>query len=213
MAEARAVAAAGECDELATLSGEIFQLDPKFHVEVFRVDPTVSSCTRIRDEKLARAHAPDPSTLPSPEVATLLSVGTTLVGIGLFTAGVMADGDTAQLSLLGTGFVLAAVGPWTGRRYGNAVTSPWRNVRLVGLAASAVGLITLPACLGDDGGSDTGCGISGGLVGLGGIIWAVGTFGELANTAGDVRKAQGIRVTPTIAPTTGGAALGVSGTF
>lgn len=211
MVEARAAAAEGDCDELATLSGQIYQLDPTFHVEVFRVDATVNSCTRIRDGKLARADAPDPSTLPSPDTAAALSWGVTLAGIGVLVAGLQVRNTGAAVGLLGTGLVLTAVGPWTGRRYGNAATSPWRNPRLVGLGVAAVGMIGAVTCAGE--GNDTACAVGAGTVALGGLVFAVSTLFELANTGADVRKAQAIQLTPTVGPVPGGGTLGLSGRF
>ncbi len=160
------------------------------------------------------APAPDPVALPSPGVAVALSVGTTLAGVGVFIAGTQVEGVTAQDALIVSGYVLVAIGPWVGRRYGDAVTSRWRNVRLVGLASTKIGLVSLPRfCFDDYTSSETGCGVGAVLAGLGSLVWAVGTLGELATTAGDVRAAQTFRVTPTVGPVPGGAMLGVSGLF
>ncbi len=143
-----------------------------------------------------------------------LSFGTTLAGIGVIVAGTEIEGQNAQIALVGTGVALVTVGPWVGRRYGNAVTSPWRNVRLVGLASTAVGLAILPGlCFDEYEGTEAGCTVGAVLSGLGSIVWGVGTLAELLTTAVDVRAAQASRVTPTVGPVPGGAMLGISGLF
>jgi hypothetical protein len=163
------------------------------------------------------APPPAPVAQPSPGVAVALSAGTTFTGVGLIVTAVLADHKTSQsgqLALLGTGVALFGVGPWVGRRYGDAVTSPWRNVRLVGMATSALGLLTLSSfCFDEYDGSEGGCTVGAGLAGLGAIVWAVGTVAELGTTAADVRKAQDLRVSVSVGPVPGGATFGLSGTF
>jgi len=164
------------------------------------------------------AHAEPPeSDLKSPVIATALSLGGTVAGVGLIVTAIRFEGalhdEVVPMLVSGCGALL--LGPSLGHWYAHHGWSTGLTLRLVGAATTAFAAMLLVQGLyhPGTGASDD---VDLGLGAAGGMMFAAGTMLDIAEARGAVRvynrehAVRQISITPTVAPADGAQRIGLA---
>ncbi len=136
---ARSVARAGRCHSVDVIRDRVRELDPVYFNDVFLRDPVIARCVNLPPSLApqgALAPLPDADGAKSGPVAFWASVLTTVAGYGLAAFGVAENSP----GLYAAGGITAVVGPTVGHIYAGHTWNSGLTMRLVSLAATAVGI-------------------------------------------------------------------------
>ncbi|MBA3461403.1 MAG: hypothetical protein H0T46_15680 [Deltaproteobacteria bacterium] len=159
------------------------------------------------------AHAGSPDTSPpkDPNTALALSLGGSLVSVGLMGAG-MARNDETGAKLFVAGLWSTVITPSLGHWYAGEVASTGFKIRLAGAAIVGVGLAQAMRCLFCE---DEDRGLVAATIGGG--IYAIGAIWEIADAPGaaERRNKRELQIAPAMVSTGAHPTLGVGigGTF